>query len=215
MNKQNPQQLLILIPKHAKQIFIPGPEGKLDCLELAPQDSPIKGIAIVFHPDPKGGGSYTNKIVQSLASVLNQNGYLCYCPNLRGVGLSEGNHDFGGGEIEDALAIYNNIRSNYPDLPLILAGFSFGAMIASKIAAKIPHSKLILVGPAITRYEILIPDTAKTIIIHGEEDELIAANEVFTWAKQINQPIIWCPNTGHFFHGKLVMLKNILNNLKL
>lgn len=204
---------LALIPKHAKQIFIPGPVGKLDCLELTPS-STIKGIAIICHPDPKGGGTYTNKIVQTLAKTLNHNGYICYCPNLRGVGLSDGTHDFGVGEIDDINSIYEYIREQFTNLPIVLAGFSFGTAVISNLANRIEHEKLILVGPAVTRYKVFIPDPHKTIVIQGEEDEIIDTPSVLNWAKQNNQAVIWVPNCGHFFHGKLIVLQNILNNFR-
>ena len=204
----------MLMPKNARQLFIPGPVGNLDCLELLPTGT-ISGIAIVCHPDPKGGGTNTNKIVQTLAKVLNQNGYICYCPNLRGVGMSEGEHDFGVGEVEDAQAVHDYIRQTYPDIPLILAGFSFGTAIASQLASRVEHKKLILVGPAVTRLNVVIPDNNKTIVIHGELDEVIAVEEVLTWGRTNNQAIIWFPNTGHFFHGKLIALQNMLSQFNL
>ena len=202
------------MPKNARQLFISGPVGKLDCLELLPTGT-ISGIAIICHPDPKGGGTNTNKIVQTIAKVLNQNGYICYCPNLRGVGMSEGEHDFGVGEVEDAQAVYDYIRQTYPDIPLVLAGFSFGTGIASQLASRVEHKKLILVGPAVTRLNVVVPDSNKTIVIHGELDEVIALDEVLAWGRTHNQAIIWFPNTGHFFHGKLIALQNILSQFNL
>lgn len=204
----------MLLPKNARQIFIPGPVGQLDCLELSPVDISVSGTAIIFHPDPKGGGNYTNKIVQTLAKVLTQNGYLCYCPNLRGVGLSDGVHDFGKGEIEDAKAIHAHIQKQYSELPLILAGFSFGTAIASSLLADlVTYQKLILIAPAVTRYEVNVHDTMKTIVIQGDEDDVIEFSAVLEWSKKYNQPIICFPNTGHFFHGKLLQLQNVLNSI--
>lgn len=215
MRNHNP----LLIPKNATQFFIDGPQGKLYCLELKPTASinndTYSGVAIIFHPNPIEGGSYTNKVVQTIAKTLNNHGYLCICPNLRGVGLSEGVHDNGISEVDDAFAIYTYISNKYPELAqssLILAGFSFGSSIASKLATKVDHKKLILVGIAVTRYKIIAPDSNKTIIIHGEEDEIIPIANVFDWSRTHNQPIIWVPNTGHFFHGKLSILQNIITN---
>lgn len=205
------QSINPLLPKNAVTLFIPGPVGKLDCLRLDPA-ADIRGIAIIFHPDPKGGGTYTNKIVQTLARVLNSKGYICFCPNLRGVGMSEGVHDFGIGEIDDAIAIHKYAATAYPDLPLVPAGFSFGCAIASALANTISHHKLILVAPAVTRYTVYVPNNTKTIVIHGENDEIIALKDVFLWAKKHEQNIIWFPNTTHFFHGKLANLANTLAN---
>ncbi|MDD3267449.1 MAG: alpha/beta hydrolase, partial [Burkholderiales bacterium] len=164
----------VLLPKNARQIIISGPEGALDTLELSPKETVVKGVAIVFHPDPKGGGTYTNKIVQTIAKVLNKKDYICYCPNLRGVGMSAGEHDFGNGEVEDGIAVYDYIKSLYPNLPIVFAGFSFGTAVASNVANKVgDYEKLLLIGPAVTRYSVVVPDKDKTLVIHGEDDEVI------------------------------------------
>lgn len=199
----------ILMPKNARQLMINGPEGILDTLELSPKETPI-GVAIVIHPDPKGGGTYTNKIVQTTAKVLNQKGYICYCPNLRGVGMSDGTHDMGIGEVNDAMAVYDYVRQLYPDLPLVLAGFSFGTSVASNLALQVEHQKLILIAPAVTRYSVVIPDKNKTLVIHGTEDEVISFTDVSKWATEHDIPISTFMQTGHFFHGKLVQLQNYL-----
>lgn len=201
-----------LLPKNARQLFIDGPVGRLDCLELHPAGD-IIGVAIVAHPDPKGGGTNTHKIVQTTAKVLTQKGYLCYCPNLRSVGLSEGIHDMGIGEVDDAKAIHDFIRKSYPNLPLILAGFSFGTSVVSNLARQVDHKQLILIGPGITRYPVVVPDIAKTCVIHGEDDEITPLKAVFDWGRENNQPIVWFPATGHFFHGKLIGLANLLSQL--
>ncbi len=204
---------LQIIPKHAQSLFINGPVGKLECLKLIPNNTEdIKGIAIVFHPNPTAGGTNTNKIVQTITKVLNLRGFICYCPNLRGVGLSDGEHDYGVGEIDDALAIYKYIQEEYSGLPLIISGFSFGAAIASNLAIQVEHQTLILVGPSVVNNQVVIPDKNKTIVIHGEEDEIVALKDVLAWAKTNEQPIMWVPNTGHFFHGKLSNLHAIINN---
>ncbi|MFN8770688.1 MAG: alpha/beta hydrolase [Neisseriaceae bacterium] len=202
----------ILIPRNAKQIFINGPSGKLDSLLLSPSNGEAIGAAVIFHPDPKGGGTYTNKVVQTMAKVLCQKGYLCICPNLRGVGLSEGVYDYGVGEIEDGQAVLNYLKVEYPDLPIVIGGFSFGAYIASKVAQNTQYKKLILIGPAAVNYNISISDINKTIAIHGENDEVVAPDAIKQWSRDNDLPVIWFPNTGHFFHGKLVVLQNLLNS---
>lgn len=209
---------LSVLPKNSRQFFISGPVGQLDCLEIMPNTTtPEKtGIAIIFHPDPKGGGSYTNKIVQTIAKTLTQKGYICICPNLRSVGLSQGIHDYGVGEIEDAKAIYEYCKNHYSSSKLILAGFSFGAFIANTMSHIVEeYSKLILIAPAVTRYKLEVLNPSKTIVVHGEEDEVIEIEEALKWGKANSQPIIWQPSTGHFFHGKLVELQNLLNSFNL
>jgi alpha/beta superfamily hydrolase len=202
----------LLFPRNAQQIFIDGPVGKLDTLELLPNQA-IRGIAIIFHPDPKGGGTYTNKIVQTLVKVMNNQGYICYCPNLRGVGLSDGNHDMGIGEIDDGLAVYNYAIAQYPDLPIMLGGFSFGCSVASNLAQRVDHKRLILIGPAVKRYNVVVPDKNKTLIIHGQDDEVIPLDDVYHWLEEYNLPVAVFAKTGHFFHGKLLHLQNYLTQI--
>ncbi len=202
----------LLLPKNATQFFINGPAGLLDTLELIPKGE-IRGIAIIFHPDPKGGGTYTNKIVQTVAKVMNSKGYVSFCPNLRGVGLSDGVHDFGNQEIEDARAVYQYAINKYPNLPVVIAGFSFGTSIASNLASNVDYQKLVLIGPAVTRYSVIVPDINKVLVIHGQEDEVISLNDVFSWAKDLNVPVSVFLSAGHFFHGKLVELQNYLNQV--
>ena len=201
----------LLIPKNAKQIFIPGLVGKLECLKLVPLNSEIRGVAIICHPNPLDGGTYTNKIVQVLAKSLNQFGYICYCPHVRGVGMSEGEF-VAKDALFDIESVHSFIREEFPDLDLILSGFSFGTYLVSELAQKIPHKKLILVGTAVKSYpEITAIDSAKTIVIHGDMDEITPFNTILSWGKKHNQPIICMPNTGHFFHGKLIELQNKIN----
>ncbi len=202
----------MIIPKNAKQTFLQGPVGKLDCLELTPLTCETIGIAIVCHPDPTAGGTYTNKIVQTIAKVLCQKGYFCICPNLRGVGLSDGTHNRGIGEVDDALAIHQYLRVLYPNLPLILAGFSFGSSIASQLTTQVEYQKLILVGPSVVKSSVIITNIAKTIAICGEDDEVVSPDAVRQWSRENELPVIWFPNTEHFFHGKLITLQNVLNS---
>jgi len=202
----------MFMPRNARQILIVGPVGSLDTLELSPKEA-VRGIAVIIHPDPKGGGTYTNKIVQTIAKVLNAKGFLCFCPNLRGVGMSAGEHDFGTGEVEDAHAVYAYAKAQYPDLPIVLAGFSFGTAVISNLALQVEHNKLILIGPAVTRYSVQVPERNKTLVIHGQEDEVIPLSAIYEWAEQHDVPVSVFIKTGHFFHGKLVQLQNYLTQV--
>lgn len=112
---------------------IMGPVGLLETLVYPSKRPQTKGWAIMCHPNPTQGGSNTNKVVQTTAKALSLMGYQVYCPNLRGVGNSAGVHDFGVGEIEDVLAVLQHIRQTQAPLPILLAGFSFGAYVAAHV----------------------------------------------------------------------------------
>ena len=107
------------------------------------------GLALVCHPHPLHGGTLDNKVVQTLARAFVQLGWRAVRFNFRGVGASEGQWDEGRGEVDDALAVVQALRE--PAQPLVLAGFSFGAYVASQVAARLHGSevaqRVVLVAP--------------------------------------------------------------------
>ncbi|TCW30737.1 alpha/beta hydrolase [Gulbenkiania mobilis] len=192
--------------KHPPKTVIAGPVGRLDTIVVAPE-TPPSGIAVICHPNPLQGGTHSNKVVQTAAKALSQMGYVCYCPNLRGVGESEGLHDHGVGEVDDVLAVVAHARSLHGDLPLALAGFSFGGFVAARARERVTSDKLLLMGVAVGKYAIPTPPVpADTLVIHGEKDEVIPLSAVLDWARPQALPVIVFPGTGHFFHGRLVPL---------
>lgn len=190
--------------------MISGPVGPLDTMVIDAV-GPSVGIAVICHPNPLQGGSNTNKVVQTMAKALSQRGYMCFCPNLRGVGQSAGQHDYGAGEVEDVLAVIEYARDHAPNVPLILAGFSFGGFVAARVREHIEASQLLLVGVAVGKYALptpCVPDD--TLVIHGEEDDVIPLASVFEWARPQSLPVIVLPGTGHFFHGRLVQINRLI-----
>ncbi|MBE9609709.1 alpha/beta hydrolase [Chitinilyticum piscinae] len=195
-------------------LHIAGPAGQLECLWLDSALEDTIGIALVAHPNPTEGGTFNNKIVHTLAKTLSRRGYVAYCPNLRGVGKSEGAHSRGEFEPDDMAAVLAHARSQHPQLTrLTLAGFSFGTLVQSRLRQRLADDEvesMILVGPAISRYDFpAVP--ANTLIIHGEEDEVIALQAVLDWARPQGLPIVVAPGVGHFFHGKLTLLAELVN----
>jgi alpha/beta superfamily hydrolase len=196
--------------KSAETVLIAGPEGVLDTLYLAADESCL-GVAVICHPNPLQGGTHTNKVVQTAARALTQMGYACYCPNLRGVGASAGKHDHGVGEVDDVLAVVAYARQVHGALPLLLAGFSFGAFVAARVRQQVEADKLLLIGVAVGKYTIPTPTVpADTLVIHGEVDEVVALSDVLDWARPQDLPVVVFPGVGHFFHGRLVQLANCI-----
>jgi hypothetical protein len=192
--------------KAMQPIRIAGPVGELETLRL-PAETVPRGIAVVCHPNPLQGGTNTNKVVQTAARALSQLGYTCYCPNLRGVGSSDGQHDHGMGEVDDVLAVVEHARAEDGELPLLLAGFSFGGFVAARTRERIEAEKLLLIGVAVGKYAIPTPEVPPgTLVIHGEEDEVVPLADVLAWARPQNLPVVVFPGVGHFFHGKLLDL---------
>lgn len=199
-----------------QSIAIAGPVGMLDTLMLASavDDAPTS-VALVAHPNPTQGGTNTNKVVQTLAKVFSRRGYVAYCPNLRGVGHSEGVHDEGRGEVDDMAAVLAFARNQHPNLPVILAGFSFGTFVQSQLRARLVDGeidKLVLIAPATSKWTF--PDVpANTVVVHGDEDDVAPLTAALAWAKPQSLPITVIPGAGHFFHGKLPLLADVVNRL--
>ncbi len=189
---------------------MPGPAGTLECVVEAPADS-VRGVAVICHPHPQHGGTMDNKVVQTLARALRQIGYRTVRFNFRGVGASQGHWDEGRGEVDDALAVIAAKREQ--GLPLVLAGFSFGGYVAAEAAAKLTGTdradRLVLVGPSTERQQLpAVPD--HTLVIHGELDDVVPLSATLAWARPQSLPVVVIPGGGHFFHGQLGLLKNIV-----
>jgi len=193
-----------------ERIFIQGEAGRIETVVDRPAGTP-RGAALVAHPHPLYGGTLDNKVVQTLARTFVELGYVSLRPNFRGVGESEGEHDEGRGETEDLLRVAAHAGKMFGDVPLVLAGFSFGAAVQTQVARHTVPQRMVLVGPAVGRFasETVPPDT---IVIHGERDETVPLARVLEWALPQEIPIIVVPGADHFFHLRLHIIKNILKN---
>ena len=190
--------------------LVAGPAGQLElALDHPAADVPVKGIALICHPNPTQGGTMDNKVVQTLARAFLQMGWRTVRFNFRGIGQSEGVWDEGRGEVDDALAALAATRA--PGETLILAGFSFGGYVASQAALRIEDKaqRLVLVGPATSRFDTA-PVPPDTLVIQGEVDDVVPMQAVLDWARPQNLPVVVVPGVGHFFHGQLPLLKNLV-----
>ena len=194
---------------------VAGPAGAIECAVDGPvlaDGAAPRGVAVLCHPHPQFGGTMDNKVVITLARAFVHLGYRAVRFNFRGVGGSAGAWDEGRGEIDDALAVIQAQRALTPGLPLALAGFSFGAYVAAqaagRLAASAPVERLVLVGPATSRFEMPATVAPDTLVIHGEADEVVPLSATLDWARPQVLPVIVLPGVGHFFHGQLTLLKN-------
>ncbi|MEP7296455.1 MAG: alpha/beta fold hydrolase [Burkholderiales bacterium] len=187
---------------------IAGPAGAIECAIDAPAGEP-RGTVVVCHPHPQHGGTMDNKVVQTLARAFVALGWRCVRFNFRGVGASQGAWDDGAGETDDALAVI----AAFADPSFMLAGFSFGAFVASQAAMRLPDSakpqRMVLVGPS-TQKQPMPAVPADTVVIHGEIDDVVPLSATFDWARPQALPVIVLPGVGHFFHGQLGLLKNVV-----
>ena len=173
-----------MTPKSTERGTIDGPAGALEIALNVPAHTP-RGIALVAHPHPLAGGTLDNKVAQTLAKTFFALGYIAVRFNFRGVGRSQGAFDDGAGETADALAALAHARARFDPradaLPVVLAGFSFGTYVQTELARSVGAERLVLVGPAVRRFApAALP--ADTIVIHGEEDDVVPLAEVFAWA---------------------------------
>jgi len=199
---------------------IAGPAGALEIALDAPAGTP-RGVAVIAHPHPLFGGTMDNKVVQTLARAFVQCGWTAVRLNFRGVGGSAGTHDEGRGELDDLLAVVAHAaplpQDGQPAALLALAGFSFGAYVTTHAFERLHTSraidKLVLVGTSVSRSVAAPVDAAahlKTLVLHGEQDDTVLLQDVLDWARPQALPVTVVPGGGHFFHGQLPLLKNLV-----
>ncbi len=190
------------------KFFLDGPAGRLESAATDPGGA-RRGLALIAHPHPLHGGTMENKVVQTLAKAFAELGYLAARVNFRGVGQSEGVYDEGVGETEDMLALAGHMMREAGDLPILLAGFSFGGYVQTRVAQRLTAEKLVLVAPAVSRFPAGAV-AANSLVIHGEADDVVPLAAVLDWARPQNLPLTVVPGVGHFFHGQLGLLKQIV-----
>ncbi len=213
-------------PMNAKTevLRIPGPTGQLE-LAIDRPEGPARGIAVIAHPHPLFGGTKDNKVVQTVARAMLSREMVCVRPSFRGVGGSEGVHDHGQGERDDLWAAWQwaeqHLGTEAGDKRW-QAGFSFGAVISSHLAvewldrrrsmglAPLGLSACLLVGLATERMNPAPPVHGVTRMIHGEEDDVASLSGALEYARPHHQPILVLPGAGHFFHGLLIELREMV-----
>ncbi|MBD8049980.1 alpha/beta hydrolase [Limnohabitans radicicola] len=196
-----------------QKLSLQGGAGVVEALLDVPADAPVRGTAVIAHPHPLFGGTMQNKVVQTLARAFVLCGWQAVRFNFRGVGASEGVYDEGRGEAADMLAVMTQVA---PTGPLALAGFSFGAFVASHVLQQLvevrPPEKVVLVGTAASRFEVAPVAPAmheRTLVLHGEQDDTVPLASVMDWARPQSLPVTVIPGVEHFFHGQLPLLKSL------
>lgn len=193
-----------------RPLAIAGPAGTIEAALDVPEGAAL-GVALLCHPHPLHGGTMDNKVVQTMARAVVARGWRALRFNFRGVGASEGRWDDGRGEVDDALAVIEALRE--PGLPLALGGFSFGAYVAAQVASRLPEGgrdgPLVLIAPAVTNFSM--PAVSQPcLVVHGEADDVVPLAAVLDWARPQALPVTVVPGAGHFFHGQLPLLKQLI-----
>ncbi|MCE4070516.1 MULTISPECIES: alpha/beta hydrolase [Pseudomonas] len=201
--------------------LIDGPVGKLQLLIDRP-GVPPQGIALISHPQPLLGGSPRHRVPLTLSRKLCGAGWLTVRPSFRGVDGSEGDYAEGIGEAQDMLVVIEHLRSEYPDLPLALVGFSFGAYVFARVASELqsPAQAIALMGlpvgtvPGGRDYEAqAVP--ADCLLLHGEADEMAPLANLLDWARPQQREVVLYTGADHFFKGCLEQaVERVLQHLQ-
>lgn len=192
---------------------VSGKAGQLEAVLSVPEDMNSKYFAIIGHPHTLQGGTMNNKVVTTLVRAFRELGIPCIRFNFRGAGQSDGEYDAGIGESEDMLMLAHQVMQEMPDIEILFAGFSFGSYVAWRSAAQCKHGLLITVAPPVHHYDYTefasVP--APWIVVQGDQDEVVPMTLVEDFVKQHPAlDLLTFEDTGHFFHGKLVPLRERL-----
>lgn len=206
------------MPRRIESLFIAGPAGRLEALLEEPESQAPVEAALICHPHPQHGGTMHNKVVYRIARGLRHAGCVVLRFNYRGVNLSDGEYAHGIGESEDARVCLAELRRRYPDVPTLVAGFSFGSRIALRLAAEMPElTRVIAVG-----FPTVYPDRAyvsevripkyfvqSTYDSFGPQPELTAFVAGLPEPKQLE----WVEANDHFFAGNLEGLEAVIGRI--
>ena len=199
-------------------LTIPASHGQLEAILKEPDGEP-KGVALVCHPHPLGQGTMHNKVVYRAAAGLLEAGLVTVRFNFRGVGASSGEHDDGDGEKTDVRDALNYLTGNYPNLPVTLAGFSFGSRVGTEVALDDEKIvRIISIGTAVDKYDFsYMKNCRKPILfVHGDSDEFGSIENlnvlVSMVAENTDTKLVVFKNCGHFFDEHLTQLKNVVHD---
>jgi uncharacterized protein len=199
-------------------LFIAVAHGCLEAILKEPRDADAaRGVALVLHPHPLGGGTMHNKVVFRAASALNDAGFVTLRINFRGVGQSTGLHDEGRGEVEDVHAALDYLTGQYPAKPLTLAGFSFGSRVGMEVGIADERVRnLISIGTPVEKYDFSFLKACRKpiLFVHGDRDEFGPADKVRALARSLpgeaHAQVRVIENADHFFEGRLDEMKRAI-----
>ena len=203
----------------AGNLFIRTPHGQLEAILKESTSAAARGVALVLHPHPLGGGTMHNKVVFRAAGALNDAGLVTLRINFRGVGQSTGTHDEGRGELDDVRAGLDYLREKYANRPITICGFSFGARMGLEVGISDDRVvNLISIGTPIDKYDFnfLLHCRKPILFVHGDQDEFGDIENLRSLVTQVkeNAPaeLAVIQNADHFFEGHLDELKRVITD---
>jgi uncharacterized protein len=203
-----------------RSLFLDGPAGRLEALLNAGTENATHA-ALVCHPHPLFGGTLHNKVVFHTMKALNNFGFPVLRFNFRGTGLSQGAHDNGDGEVDDVRTALDWLDSEY-HLPLLFAGFSFGAAVGLRAACADTRVQALIgvgtpVGPVVAQsevpraytFEFLQQCTKPKLFISGARDQFGPRDKLEALIASAPEPkkLVMIEGADHFFAGRLHELR--------
>jgi len=201
----------------AGNLFIDVPHGRLEAILKPPREESIRGVALILHPHPLGGGTMHNKVVFRAAAALNEAGLVILRFNFRGVGQSTGTHDNGYGERDDVRAGLDYLVEHFPQQKITLCGFSFGARVGLEVGLDDDRvTRLISIGTPVDKYDFdfLTACRKPILFVHGENDEYGNVERLRELVAKIDAPkeLAVIKGAGHFFDDQLDELKRVIKD---
>ena len=201
-----------------QSVQFPGPGGTIEGLYQSDPDRTHPIAVLVCHPHPLHGGTLHNKVVHRAASTFVEMGAAVLRFNFRGVGESEGTHDHGRGELDDARAAWEWLGERHPDARRWVAGFSFGSWVAARLAT-FEHEceRMVLIAPPTSTKDFSVLDRSPVPkhVVQGTADDLCPApalEQAFAkWAEP--KRVVWVPGATHFFDKQLTDLAAALREV--
>jgi alpha/beta superfamily hydrolase len=206
-----------------KSLFLEGPAGRLEALLNAGAENATHA-AVVCHPHPLFGGTLHNKVVFHTMKALNSFGFPVLRFNFRGAGLSQGEHDHGGGEVEDVRTALDWMDAEF-HRPLVFAGFSFGAAVGLRASYADERVKaLIGVGtpvvpvaadseaPRIYTFDFLRDCVKPKLFVSGARDQFGPRAKLEALVASLPEPkkLVLIEGADHFFEGRLRELREAI-----
>jgi hypothetical protein len=201
-----------------RNFFLEGPAGRLEAILWKPSDASRPPIAaVVCHPHPLFGGTMHNKVVYQAAKSLDAFGLPVLRFNFRGAGLSAGEHDRGAGEQGDVHAALNFLAAEFPGVPLLVAGFSFGSLVGLRVGCEDTRvSHLIGLGIPVNSsdFSFLLQCHKPKLFVHGSDDKFGATERVKSLVASLpgSNHLVVVETADHFFAGNLDQLDHAIHS---
>ncbi len=195
--------------------FIPSRTVQLEAILREPRGVDLRAAAVVCHPHPGYGGTMDNRVVYRAAKAVQEAGIAALRFNFRGVGRSSGSYDEGIGEQEDAKAALDWLESRYPELPLALAGFSFGSWVGLQVACADPRVQAVVgLGLPLNFYDFdfLLENRRPALYIVGTNDEYCAPERLDRLERRLprSSSVRRIDGADHFFIQNLEEVQELI-----